>query len=113
MLAVRAPTREEEQIKAEPNTQRGPSRLTSACSQAGGSSPGWKIKGFFIRDKCLAIIFMLARVSKKKQKKKRSPSTAAAAEQLAYFPGNFYIMLLLSLMDYLLGGLSSHTAFPW
>lgn len=67
MLAVRAPTREEEQIKAEPNTQRGASRLTSACSQAGGSSPAWKIKGFFIRDKCLALIFMLARVRKKKK----------------------------------------------
>lgn len=52
-------------------------------------------------------------LKKKQNEKKRSPSTAAAAEQLAYFPGNFYIMLLLSLMDYLLGGLSPRTAFPW
>lgn len=48
-----------------------------------------------------------------RERRKRSPSAAAATEQLAYFPGNFYIMLLLSLMDYLLGGLSSRTVFPW
>lgn len=34
-------------------------------------------------------------------------------EQLAYFPGNFYIILLLSLTDYLLGLLSSCRVFPW